>query len=581
MRIPGKTRPRPPALLLSAFLWACLSTPRPALAGPPAGGGAAASSLPSAAGPWIDVRAYGADPGNTGAQNREAFQRAIDGSPRSGAVVLVPPGSYDLDNRGGYLTVANREDVHILGQGATIRCAANTGFLLLDNVATGRVSGFRITGTFSRAEHAYAGNECNGRIVLKGGRDIDIHDNRWENVAQALFSGSGTATTGVSFRNNRVYRAFAAVQFSSAGARRVDISHNVFESAPYATDDVIAAFSGPSDSIHIDGNIIDRNGGHGEMLARAIDISSGRADTAIGNVVISNNTIVNGYTGNPAGGRGAIVILGGGSTDNVIAGNVTITGNTIDEAISGIDIGYGVRNVTVTGNAFRNVTRVPGNANGPGSGVWTSSGPPRTTNLTLSGNTFDNCHRGISLTNGANAVVIGNVVTNSVAQGILVDATDNVTLVGNSVSGSGSQGIRLNNVDNAVVVGNRSWSNASASLHVSGASSAGIAAGNLFDSVTNGATASRWRFLENSTGTAGIGGTGTPARNLRGSATFASSGTVVVSFPENEENASYHVVLGCDSATQRFGWGAKGVGGFTIHSDDPASTARCDWILVR
>jgi len=78
---------------------------------------------------------------------------------------------------------------------------------------------------------------------------------------------------------------------------------------------------------------------------------------------------------------------------------------------------------------------------------------------------------------------------------------------------------------------------------------------------------------------AGISGTGTPANNLRGTATFAAATSVAVSFATAEPDASYLVALGGNAAG--YCWvTAKGTGGFTINCS-AANSNSTDWHLLR
>ena len=78
----------------------------------------------------------------------------------------------------------------------------------------------------------------------------------------------------------------------------------------------------------------------------------------------------------------------------------------------------------------------------------------------------------------------------------------------------------------------------------------------------------------------GISSTSTPARNLRGAATFASAGTVDVTFANAETDNSFYMSLSCN-ANAKYWVTNKAPSGFTINSDNVASTATCDWIMVR
>lgn len=445
-----------------------------------ASAGAAASSVPGA----IDLGAVGVSPSATGAENFAAFQAALDAAPAEGAVLRLPPGRYDLDGGSSFLRLRNRRNVTLLGAGATVRCTAGTGFLRIDNCAFVDVSGFSIEGVFSRADHAYGGKEDNGRITTQGGSDISIHDCRWSDTAQGVFVGIGFPSARVSIHRNRFHRCFAAVQAGSGGSLSLEVSHNEFVSAPYATDDVIAVFAGPTSAVRIESNLIDRGGPHREMMAYAIDVAAGRKGSTLGNVVIAGNTIVNGLCDNVTSCRGAILVSGGAGGDRLVTGNVAITGNVIDGAVGGILADHAVENLAVSGNAIRNLSAVPGNLYGQGIGIRTIS-TPRSRNLVVEGNVIDNCVRGIDLTNAGNAVLAANVVTRFSAIGILVDASEGVSLAANSVSAGKGCGIRIHNSDDALLLGNRVRETGAPSLCVTGTPPARwISSGNGFESVS-------------------------------------------------------------------------------------------------
>lgn len=82
-------------------------------------------------------------------------------------------------------------------------------------------------------------------------------------------------------------------------------------------------------------------------------------------------------------------------------------------------------------------------------------------------------------------------------------------------------------------------------------------------------------------GIAGINGAGTTrVNNLRGSATFATSGTRAVTFGTAEADALYHIVV-TGNVDENFWVTSKATTGFTINSSNASSTAAVDWILIR
>jgi len=95
------------------------------------------------------------------------------------------------------------------------------------------------------------------------------------------------------------------------------------------------------------------------------------------------------------------------------------------------------------------------------------------------------------------------------------------------------------------------------------------------DLSSGGVSAKRWHGL-----TAGISGTATLANNLRGSATFDTAATAVVTFGTAEPDATYFVAIS-GNVEETFWITAKATTGFTINSSNATSTATVDWVLMR
>jgi hypothetical protein len=81
-------------------------------------------------------------------------------------------------------------------------------------------------------------------------------------------------------------------------------------------------------------------------------------------------------------------------------------------------------------------------------------------------------------------------------------------------------------------------------------------------------------------GVQGISLTDTDAKNLRGTKTFITAATAVVTFSPSEPDASYFLAI-AGSANETFWVTGKGTTGFTINSSNAASTATVTWILIR
>lgn len=75
--------------------------------------------------------------------------------------------------------------------------------------------------------------------------------------------------------------------------------------------------------------------------------------------------------------------------------------------------------------------------------------------------------------------------------------------------------------------------------------------------------------------TQGLSTTSVGARNLRGTCSFSSAVTCVVSFPTNEADATYFVATSCPVTV-----GSKTAAGFTMTATGTNSNS-CDWVLTR
>lgn len=83
------------------------------------------------------------------------------------------------------------------------------------------------------------------------------------------------------------------------------------------------------------------------------------------------------------------------------------------------------------------------------------------------------------------------------------------------------------------------------------------------------------------TSVGGISATTTRTQgNLRGSATFATAGTVSVTFAVAETDSTYFIAIS-GSANETFWVTSKATTGFTLNSSNAASTATVNWILIR
>lgn len=78
-----------------------------------------------------------------------------------------------------------------------------------------------------------------------------------------------------------------------------------------------------------------------------------------------------------------------------------------------------------------------------------------------------------------------------------------------------------------------------------------------------------------------LSATATPAKNLRGSGTFAGAATKAITFANGSEADAAYFVSVSGSVNETFWVTSKAVGGFTLNSSNATSTATVDWHLIR
>lgn len=88
-------------------------------------------------------------------------------------------------------------------------------------------------------------------------------------------------------------------------------------------------------------------------------------------------------------------------------------------------------------------------------------------------------------------------------------------------------------------------------------------------------------WLATFTGVAGLSGTATVAKNMRGSCAFAGAATCVAAFPYFHEADAGFTVTVTGNVNETFWVTGKARTGFTIHSSNARSRAVADWHLIR
>ena len=106
-------------------------------------GNVSASSFISSDTPWADIRAYGAAPGESAANNVTYIQNAINSLPSDGGTVFFPRGTYELNDS---LWVSS-SNVTFHSDSAILECNhTNPGIMISQSSADSRPSGFYMEG---------------------------------------------------------------------------------------------------------------------------------------------------------------------------------------------------------------------------------------------------------------------------------------------------------------------------------------------------------------------------------------------------------------------------------------------------
>lgn len=448
----------------------------------PAGAGAFTRDVEAKLQDIVSIKDYGAIADDL-TNVSSAWTAALGAIPTDGCGIYWPAGKYYLDNPGAGSTIfriESKKNVAVYSHGAKIRFSKNTRFLIASLLENLEVSGFHFVGTLQR--DAYTANEEQTRIRVHDSTFVEIQDNMWEDSPQCVFFAGNIEVLNI--HHNRVKLGFAPFQGGGGAGifhRRYLICDNIIQAnnTPVnppdysANDDAIAVFAGPTDSISICRNIIDKAGvvgspnnnniAHG-ILVQCITSSS------VTNVEVNDNIITNNINTSSLGiyQRAAIEVSALNSDASASVANATIRGNVIYNCCAGIFCTGKVERLSITLNV---IDKIVAGASGalPPIGIYTEGAPNTTTNF------MDVSH---------------NVVTNTAAQGI-VTLGDHYSCDSNIVRNAGNNGIeaRQQTIGSPPASGGISVSNNN--INTTAAGTNGIAIHDLVDANVNNNTITR------------------------------------------------------------------------------------------
>ncbi len=340
--------------------------------------------------PWVDARAYGFSPDNTGALNRAALTAAVAYAAPLRKPVFIRPGSYTVDvNTTGVAILDNttifgagRDLVSITVSGVTTGVQKVFGSNEYAKVSNIHISGITFIGTKPPAYPS--GSFSNHALFFNYVSDVVVENCRFKYFGtQVFFNGHADVATNddaenIYVRNNEflgdaIYTPAVGVQLYSG--RNVDISGNLFAygSRPVSLEQGGAAYK--LRNVRVIGNTF-MYGKTADLSATniwgGIDIAADTTGTIYG-VTISGNTFFKTNTDNNSSGADiqtskagdqGIAIIGnthynttGWATIINNAQGVTISGNTyITDNASLVSKGINViglaKSISVTGNTF-------------------------------------------------------------------------------------------------------------------------------------------------------------------------------------------------------------------------------------
>jgi len=370
--------------------------------------------------------------GNGIADDTAAIQAALDAAAISTATrtVRLMRGTYVVSR----VSVASR--VLVEGDGATLlhKAGALTSAIFIPSTSADvTVRGVTLDGNTANQTVELAGIEAQGpRAIIEG---CTVYATTGKGIVLA------TTASGSRIYGNRV-SSVGAAGIDIAGADHVAVVANVID----VTGGAGIGIASGSQFVTVTGNVIKSSGLDGVVAY----------ESNLRDITVSGNTIESpGNHGIHLGGSGLViadnvirgVMVGSGAFvrnhDSTRAYGISITGNVISGAVmSGVRVEIGEA-VAVTGNV----------AIGTADGIYLDS----VTNVTVTGNTLQDTVSGpgIRLSNFAGATLVGNLVEVSASDCIY--ALDGVVLTvqGNSVrSNTAGRGIRLMRVRRAAITGN-------------------------------------------------------------------------------------------------------------------------------
>jgi parallel beta-helix repeat protein len=510
------------------------------------------------------------------------LQKAIDATPDYGELRLTAGKTYYITSATG-LSITNRTNLHIIGNGAKFKCAKNARGFYVNNSSGIKISGCRFLGTIQ--VDSYVGNAEQGRIVVQNSTDVDIFGNLWQDTAAACFVQTGAQRLW--FHHNAVLTTHAGTQTSSAAYKDLVITDNfflghVYNIADQGSDDQIAIFGTAAGRCIIARNIIDKQGPTAYNHARGISVAVGAGSAA--DIQVIDNIVQNVITTTVANARAAISVE---ATDNTHAlSRISVRGNHVYNSNTPVYVGPYVTQITVTDNVVNGSTYLSGTNPQSGAGIRIDGGGS-VYNFVMSNNSVMTCDKdGVSLASCSRGTLSGNIATACGGRGLVIDTCTDVSASCNTTYGNTSHGLVVNNSQRICANGNMLTNNGGYGMVAQGASVAGSIVGNTLDgnssgAFSNAATAFDATFTSNhGAGSYGLSSTATVSNNLCGTATFASAATKSVTFTRAEADTSYRVAVGAE-ANETIWVTSKTTSGFTLNSSNATSTAVVDWVIVR
>lgn len=191
-----------------------------------------------------------------------------------------------------------------------------------------------------------------------------------------------------------------------------------------------------------------------------------------------NNDTIDGYQKN------GITVAGVGSTATITNNVVTGAGPTANIAQNGIQVSYGASAI-VSGNTISGDYYTPTSNESTGILVYQAAPGVQITNNILTGSGNAVTEASIYVYGSNNAVITGNTIANSVANGLYLDSSNNATISGNSITNSNGDGLDIDGVNGATITGNTIGNNAEDGIWIGNASNISIA-NNIFTNNGNG-----------------------------------------------------------------------------------------------